>query len=82
MQVGAYEAKTRFSELLSLTEKGEKVIVTRHNQPVAVLVPFASVLAESRKEVLARIKKRRRQLNPPGAEPLTYKDLINEGRRF
>jgi len=33
--VGAYEAKTRFGELLREVENGETIIVTRHGLPVA-----------------------------------------------
>ena len=33
------EAKARLSELLDLTVKGEKVIITRRGEPVAQLAP-------------------------------------------
>jgi prevent-host-death family protein len=39
--VGAYEAKTRFGELLREVENGETIIVTRHDFPVARLSPMA-----------------------------------------
>jgi prevent-host-death family protein len=39
--VGAYEAKTRFGELLREVENGETIIVTRHGFPVAWLSPMA-----------------------------------------
>ena len=38
--VGAYEAKTQFSELLADVASGETVIVTKHGVPVAQLVPI------------------------------------------
>ena len=31
--VGAYEAKTRFSQLLERVEAGEEIIITRHVTP-------------------------------------------------
>jgi len=37
--VTAFEAKTRFGELLERVSKGEEVIITRHDKPVARLVP-------------------------------------------
>ena len=37
--VGAYEAKTKLSELLARVEKGERITITRHGQPIAELVP-------------------------------------------
>jgi prevent-host-death family protein len=38
--VGLFEAKTRLSELVARAEAGEEVIITRHNKPVAKLVPI------------------------------------------
>jgi prevent-host-death family protein len=37
--VTAFEAKTRFGELLERVSKGEEVVITRHDKPVARLVP-------------------------------------------
>ena len=38
--VGAYDAKTHFSELLERVVKGEEVTITRHGAPVARMVPI------------------------------------------
>ncbi len=38
--VGLFEAKTRLSEYVARAEKGEEVIITRHNKPVAKIVPL------------------------------------------
>lgn len=38
-KVSAFEAKTRFGELLDRVSKGEEVVITRHDKPVARLVP-------------------------------------------
>ena len=37
--VTAFEAKTRFGELLERVSKGEEVVITRHDKPVARLIP-------------------------------------------
>lgn len=37
--VTAFEAKTRFGELLERVSRGEEVVITRHDRPVARLVP-------------------------------------------
>jgi prevent-host-death family protein len=42
----AFEAKTRFGELLERVSRGEEVVITRHDKPVARLVP-AAVVASS-----------------------------------
>ena len=39
MQVNVHEAKSKLSQLLELVQDGETVIIARHGQPVAELVP-------------------------------------------
>jgi prevent-host-death family protein len=39
MQVNVHEAKSQLSRLLELVEGGETVVIARHGQPVAELVP-------------------------------------------
>ncbi|MDO5623387.1 MAG: type II toxin-antitoxin system prevent-host-death family antitoxin [Pseudomonadota bacterium] len=47
--VGLFEAKTRLSEFVARAEAGEEVIITRHNKPVAKIVPLhAQAVAASR----------------------------------
>ena len=41
--VAVFEAKNRFSELLSAVEHGEEVTITRHGNPIARLVSFTAV---------------------------------------
>ena len=38
--VGLFEAKTHLSEYVLRAEAGEEVIITRHNKPVAKIVPL------------------------------------------
>ena len=38
--VGLFEAKTHLSEYVMRAEAGEEVIITRHNKPVAKIVPL------------------------------------------
>ena len=40
--VGLFEAKTRLSEYVTRTEQSEEVIITRHNKPVARIVPMTA----------------------------------------
>ena len=39
MQVNVHQAKTQLSRLLELVEDGETVVIARHGQPVAELIP-------------------------------------------
>lgn len=40
-QVNVHDAETNFSQLLTLVEAGEEVVIARHGQPVARLLPIA-----------------------------------------
>jgi prevent-host-death family protein len=37
--IGAFEAKTKLSELLDRVEQGEEIVITRRGKPAARLVP-------------------------------------------
>jgi len=37
--VTAFQAKTRFGELLDRVTRGEEIVITRHERPVARIVP-------------------------------------------
>ena len=39
LSIGLFEAKTHLSELINRVERGEEVVITRHNKAVAKLVP-------------------------------------------
>lgn len=75
--VGAYEAKTKLSELLERVAKGERFIITKHGVPVAVLEPFQRQRRRDVKEVIADIEEFARKHSLKG---LKIKDLIEEGR--
>ena len=49
--VGLFDAKTHFSEYVTRAEAGEEVIITRHNKPVAKLVPLNAVAAAPAQEI-------------------------------
>ncbi|HVS11843.1 MAG TPA: type II toxin-antitoxin system prevent-host-death family antitoxin [Planctomycetota bacterium] len=76
--VGAFEAKTRFGDLL---ERGEVIVITRHGHPVARLVPVGEPLDRERARAaadrLATFGDAGRIRLPKG---VSIEDLINEGR--
>ena len=41
-EIGSFDAKNRFSELLAKAERGDEIIITRRGRPVAKLVPLAA----------------------------------------
>lgn len=78
-RVGSYEAKTHLPELLKRTANGERITITKHGVPVAMLVP-AGKLRKS--DVRAAVRKIRefRKSHALGGESI--RDMIEEGRRF
>lgn len=76
--VGAYDAKTHFSELLERVESGEEITITKHGNPVARLVPVKKVYTPAeRHAAIERIKEMSKGLSLGG---LKIRDLIDEGR--
>lgn len=57
LQVGAFEAKTKFSELLERVRRGATVTITRHDQPVACLVGHESVQVARRLAATATLRR-------------------------
>ncbi len=76
-QVGAYEAKTRLSQLLAQVARGEEIIITKHGVPVAALVPVAGFRQPDPQAAIAALKAFRREHRLAG---LSLRQMIEEGR--
>lgn len=79
ISVGAYEAKTRLPELLRKVEGGDRIVITRHDRPVARLVPAdtgpeVGPVADVVRELRAFRRGRR-------LAGVSLRSLIAEGRR-
>ncbi len=62
-EVGAFEAKNRFGQILDWVERGEEVAMTRHGKEVARLVPSRTgPNREQAHAALLRIGERAEQL--------------------
>ena len=80
MTVGAFEAKTHLSALLDRVAKGEKITITRHGIPAALLVPVAETAAKlSHQDIVEGMRALRKRVKPGG---MGVNDMIREGRRF
>ncbi len=81
--VGAFEAKTKFSELLERVSRGAEVTITRHEKPVARLVPFEKQSRVELSELFRQMDEFRAEhpLNPKGLEKISYRDLVEGGRK-
>jgi prevent-host-death family protein len=77
--VGAYDAKTHFSQLLERVESGEEITITKHGTPVARMVPVKKASTpDERRAAIQRWMETSKGLSLGG---LKIRDLINEGRR-
>jgi prevent-host-death family protein len=47
-KVNVFEVKAKLSEYLDRTARGERIVICRHNKPVAELRPFTAVRSEPR----------------------------------
>lgn len=82
-KVTAFEAKTRFGELLERVAKGEEVVITRHDKPVARLIPEgAQRLDEVRRSVqgLRDLQQRIRRRSKAKLSSGEARSAIEEGR--
>ena len=76
--VGAYEAKTHLPKLLSRVARGERITITRHGVPVAVLAPYGPSDRKLPGELIEEIKEFRRGRDISLEE---IRAAIKEGRR-
>jgi prevent-host-death family protein len=82
MTVGAYEAKTHLGELLERVAKGERITITKHGVPVAVLQPPDSAPRKDARLVIADLRRFRdgQRANGLLATQAEIKEWIEEGR--
>ena len=84
--VTAFEAKTRFGKLLARVANGEEIIITKHEKPVARLVPEGSKSNEQVREAVAGLRALQTEIRrrTRGQKPLSYaevKSAVEEGRK-
>ena len=77
-EVGAFEAKTHLPALLRRVQQGERFVITRHNNPVAELIPFQKRDTERIRAAIEGLKEFQRDHSLGG---LSVRQLIEEGRR-
>ncbi len=76
--VGSYEAKTHLTQLLERVSRGERITITKHGRPVAMLVPPPAEKADV-EETVRKLLEFGKGRSLGG---LTIRQLIEEGRRF
>ncbi len=76
--VGAYEAKTHLPKLLARVLKGERITITKHGVPVAVLQPPDPEKTVDTQSVIDNLRRLR---NKHTLDGLPIREMIEEGRR-
>jgi prevent-host-death family protein len=84
--VSAFEAKTRFGELLERVTRGEEIVITRHDKPVARIVPEGAPRLEDVRRAVGGLRElqQRIALRGRGKARLSDREVrsaIEEGRR-
>ena len=78
--IGAFEAKTHLASLLERVSKGERITITRHGIPTAMLVPVEGAPGKlTHKEIVEGMRALRRRVKPG---KLSVREMVAEGRRF
>jgi prevent-host-death family protein len=76
--VGAYEAKTHLPKLLERVAEGERITITKHGVPVAVLEPYDVEKNVNVQEVIRSLREFREGNSLKGS---SIREMIEEGRR-
>jgi prevent-host-death family protein len=82
--VTAFEAKTRFGELLERVARGEEVVITRHDKAVARLVPEGAPRQDEVRRSVQGLRDLQQQIRRRSKAKLTDREVraaIELGRR-
>lgn len=82
-KITAFEAKTRFGELLERVAKGEEIVITRHDKPVARLVPEGAQRGDDVRRAVAGLQDLQQVIRKRSRAKLSDRDVrsaIDEGR--
>jgi prevent-host-death family protein len=83
--ISAFEAKTRFGDLLERVCRGEEIVITRHQKPVARLIPEGRPALGEIREAADELRSLRSELAiRRGSRPLADSEIrqaIQKGRR-
>jgi prevent-host-death family protein len=78
-EIGAFEAKTHFSQIMDNVAHGADYVVTRRGKPVAKIIPFEKKPEMTFKEALVEFERLRKNYRgKPGS--FNIREAIEEGR--
>ena len=82
-KVTAFEAKTRFGELLDRVSRGEEVVITRHDRAVARLVPEGAPRLDEVRRAVSGLRELQLRIRRRSRAKLSDREVrlaIDEGR--
>lgn len=83
--ISAFEAKTHMGQLLDRVANGEEIVITRHDKPVARLVPEGRASDEDLRETVTGMRHLRAKIAArKGSRRLSdgeIRSAVGEGRR-
>jgi len=82
-KVTAFEAKTRFGELLDRVSRGEEVVITRHEKAVARLVPEGAPRLDEVRRAVSGLRELQDRIRRRSRAKLSLREVrlaIEEGR--
>jgi prevent-host-death family protein len=84
--VTAFEAKTRFGELLERVSRGEEIVITRHDKPVARIVQVGPRNLDRVQQAVRALDELRQKIGASSKRRAKLSDAevrsaIEEGRR-
>ncbi len=83
-RVTAFEAKTRFGELLKRVVAGEEIVITRHDKAVAKIIPEGAPRLDDVRRTVDGLRALQERIRSRGKARLTAREVksaIDEGRR-
>jgi prevent-host-death family protein len=82
-KVSAFEAKTRFGEVLNRVAEGEEVVIACHDKPVARMVPEGAQQSDDVRRAVAGLRELQQRIRRRSKAKLSDRDVrsvIDEGR--
>ncbi len=76
MDIGTFEAKTHFSEIIDEVQKGRHYTITKRGKPVAKIIPFTQENPR-RKDIVAELF----SFQEASKVPFDIKNAIKSGRK-
>ena len=78
-EIGVLEATTHLPQLLKRVRAGERFVITRHDRPIAELIPYRGADTSEVRTAIEDLKELRKSHSLGG---LSVRELVEEGRRY